>query len=199
MFREHAKFFRLSGFRLVDWRLNRYRRGTSELIWKTTVKAPSWYQRLERTPSRQAEPKDPFWGNPNWFSTKTAWLLSSSGAYECWFSNQSRRALDQSPNDNSPHWAGCRSPIDQLVSRHSASLESSWLRCAQRRDFCKCSTGLFRLFHNSDSHAQNDIPFAAASGQYHDGGNTICSRYHIEKPKDKRNLNLCNLFRANHL
>src|SRR5215211_91998 len=34
VFRDHGEFFHNSGFSLVDWHLNRYQKGTSELIWK---------------------------------------------------------------------------------------------------------------------------------------------------------------------
>jgi|GEM_PF-5551387 len=37
VFRNHAEFFRASGFKLIDWQLNRYRKGASELVWKIMV------------------------------------------------------------------------------------------------------------------------------------------------------------------
>lgn len=37
VFRNYGNFFRRSGFALLDWQLNRYRRGNSELIWKIKV------------------------------------------------------------------------------------------------------------------------------------------------------------------
>jgi len=39
--RKHGDFFRFSGFSLIDWHLNRYRRGISELIWTLTVESES--------------------------------------------------------------------------------------------------------------------------------------------------------------
>jgi hypothetical protein len=41
VFRDYGEFFYNSGFRLADWNLNRYQKGTSELIWKMAVKRDS--------------------------------------------------------------------------------------------------------------------------------------------------------------
>ncbi len=37
VFRGHASFFGILGFRVIDWQVNRYRRGVSELLWNLKV------------------------------------------------------------------------------------------------------------------------------------------------------------------
>ncbi len=43
VFREHASFFRSFGFEAIDWHVNRYRRGVSELLWSMKVDRHSWH------------------------------------------------------------------------------------------------------------------------------------------------------------
>lgn len=34
VFRQHGSFFRNAGFSVIDWQVSRYRKNTSELLWK---------------------------------------------------------------------------------------------------------------------------------------------------------------------
>lgn len=42
VFGNHASFFLAAGFKVIDWEVNRYRRGTSELLWKLDVDPDLW-------------------------------------------------------------------------------------------------------------------------------------------------------------
>ncbi len=42
VFRDHGSFFLVGGFEVIDWQVNRYRRGTSELLWRMKVNSDSW-------------------------------------------------------------------------------------------------------------------------------------------------------------
>jgi hypothetical protein len=45
VFRDHGSFFCASGFEVIDWQVNRYRRGASELLWKLDVDPNLWGSR----------------------------------------------------------------------------------------------------------------------------------------------------------
>src|SRR5215211_3678384 len=42
IFRDHGSFFCAGGFEVIDWQVNRYRRGASELLWKLDVDPDLW-------------------------------------------------------------------------------------------------------------------------------------------------------------
>ena len=43
VYRNHALFFLAAGFKVIDWQVNRYRRGVSELLLKFEVDPALWY------------------------------------------------------------------------------------------------------------------------------------------------------------
>lgn len=45
VFRDHGSFFCAGGFEVIDWQVNRYRRGASELLWKLDVDPDLWNSR----------------------------------------------------------------------------------------------------------------------------------------------------------
>ena len=161
VFRDHAEFFRLSGFGLVDWRLNRYRPGASELIWKMTVKPAPWW--FEQTPLLGIEDKHQFYCEANEFSSHPAWLPPAGSPYEHWFSKQSPRSRGQSQsNDLWPICDADHSPANWFpVNSDPAWLECAWRISAPDLNFCKHSTGLHRLFRYSDSRPYCSLPLLA--------------------------------------
>ncbi len=42
VFKNHASFFEDGGFKVIDWQVNRYQPGTSELLWKLRVDQGPW-------------------------------------------------------------------------------------------------------------------------------------------------------------
>lgn len=98
VFGKHAEYFRGFGFSLVDWRLNRYRKGTSELIWKKTVKFDP--ANLEHTTSEELNNIGQSYCRANPFSSRVSRFNALRNAIEHWYPSYVPNTQDESLNYN---------------------------------------------------------------------------------------------------
>jgi ribosomal protein S18 acetylase RimI-like enzyme len=97
VFGEHADYFRGFGFSLYDWRLNRYRKGTSELIWTKTVKFdPNWGNTTSKEPNNIGQ----FYCQANPFSPRVSRFNELRNAIEHWYPSYVPKTQDESLSDN---------------------------------------------------------------------------------------------------
>lgn len=107
VFRDHAEFFRASGFSLVDWQLNRYRKGTSELIWKMTADSEPMCPELPALNDIGHPPA--FRGEASSCSSNIRALTSLRSAFERRFSKLTWNALDEASSTSLS--AACRASL----------------------------------------------------------------------------------------
>jgi len=102
VFGNHAKYFSGFGFSLVDWHLNRYRKGNSELVWKKNV----GYEPLSFEQSVEELDNIPrFYCEADPFSFGVSRFGALRTAIDRWYSTYMPNAPDESIGDNL--WSAC--------------------------------------------------------------------------------------------